>query len=207
MAERLNTEETELIKKSITQADKLTADEKEKLTYLMAKPVRVEDVVNIINLEYPIPSLDEMDITKRLIESQGTLKVTKEESEQLDEIRFKRASLQDVVDIVMSAYKGSINGRYRDLKDQLFLVQIMLRDMLVSKSELKRLATKLNKTGDLSDEGLKAVKASKLVMSKNDYKTAAKTREDAYTEVVDQMNKQTETISNIQEGKSELGDR
>lgn len=199
MAERLNETELALIKKSIASPDKLTSADNEKLEYLKAKPVRVEDLVTLLDTKYPTPTDVEMDLTKRLIESQGTLNVTSEEARTLDEIQTKRASLQDVVDIVMSAYKGSLANRYRDLKDQLFLVQIMLRDQVVAKNELKKLAKKLNATGDLSDEGLKKVNTSKLVMSTQDYKDAAKTREDAYTKVVDEMNKQTELIDKVQQ--------
>ena len=201
MAERLNEEEMNLVKKSITASDKMTDEEKTKMDYIKSKPVRVEDVISMINVQYPIPSKEEMDLTKRLIESQGTLKVTSDEAETLDDIRYKRASLQDVVDVVMSAYKGSINGHYRDLKNELFLVQIMMRDLVVSKSELKKMAKKLNATGDLSDEGLKKVNAAHLVLSKKDFETAAKTREEAYDKIIDQMNKQTEALDKIQESQ------
>lgn len=198
MADRLNDKEMNIVKKSISAPDTLTHDEKTKLDYLKSKPVRVEDVLEMINTEYPVPTEEELDLTKRLIESQGTLKVTKEESDLLDGARIKRASLQDVVDVVMSAYKGSINSRYLDLKNQLFLVQIMLRDLVVSKSELKKLAKKLNESGDLSDEGLAKVNSAKLVLSKTDFSDAAKTRDDAYTKVTDEMNKQTELLDKVQ---------
>ena len=198
MADRLNDKEMNIVKKSISAPDTLTNDEKTKLDYLKSKPVRVEDVLEMINTEYPVPTEEELDFTKRLIESQGTLKVTKEESDLLDGARIKRASLQDVVDVVMSAYKGSINSRYLDLKNQLFLVQIMLRDLVVSKSELKKLAKKLNESGDLSDEGLAKVNSAKLVLSKTDFSDAAKTRDDAYTKVTDEMNKQTELLDKVQ---------
>ena len=198
MADRLNDKEMNIVKKSISAPDTLTHDEKTKLDYLKSKPVRVEDVLEMINTEYPVPTEEELDFTKRLIESQGTLKVTKEESDLLDGARIKRASLQDVVDVVMSAYKGSINSRYLDLKNQLFLVQIMLRDLVVSKSELKKLAKKLNESGDLSDEGLAKVNSAKLVLSKTDFSDAAKTRDDAYTKVTDEMNKQTELLDKVQ---------
>jgi len=198
MADRLNDKEMNIVKKSISAPDTLTRDEKTKLDYIKSKPVRVEDVLEMINTEYPVPTEEELDFTKRLIESQGTLKVTKEESDLLDGARIKRASLQDVVDVVMSAYKGSINSRYLDLKNQLFLVQIMLRDLVVSKSELKKLAKKLNESGDLSDEGLAKVNSAKLVLSKTDFSDAAKTRDDAYTKVTDEMNKQTELLDKVQ---------
>lgn len=203
MAEQLNDKEFELVKKSITAPDRLTNDEKEKLDYIKAKPIRVDDVIKILGIEYPIPTGDEMDLTKRLVESQGTMKVNKEENDTLDAARVKRASLQDVVDIVMSAYKGSLANRYRDLKNELFLVQIMVRDFMVSKPELKKLAKKLHDEGDLSDEGLKTINASKLVMGKADYKKAAKTREDAYTKVVDQMNEQSAKLDAVQNDETD----
>ena len=197
MAERLNDTEMALVKKSIAQSESLTKDEQAKLDFIKSKPVRVEDVLEMLDTSYPIASIEELDLTKRLIEAQGNLKTTKEETAILDGTRYKRASVEDVVEIVMSAYKGGLANRYRDLKNELFLLQIMIRDYMVSKPELKALAKKLNETGDLSDAGLKKVNASKLVMGKKEYKEADKTREDAYTKMVDEMNQMSDNLEKV----------
>lgn len=198
MADTLKAEELELAQKALATPNGLTSKEEAKLKVLNNKSIHVGDALNLIRTQFPIASVDELDLASRLIESQGTLKLSDEEKDLLEAAGDKRASLQDVIEVVMSAYKGTISNQMRDIRDQLFLLQILFRDFAVSNSAVKKLARKLSKTGDLSDAGFRKIMSANLKLTEDDFKVATKTREDAYTNMVDTLNQQSELLEKVQ---------
>ena len=203
MANRLDEEEVNLIKKAyVSGEDKLDKKELSKFEYAKTKPVTADDVMNLVDLKYPTPTDEEMEFVKKFIASAGTLKLTPHEVDLLNAAANKRVSLQDVVGVVMEAYRNDLAKRYGQLNELVFNLQIILRDELASVSKIKSLANKLHESGDLTDEGLAIVKKQNLRMSKHDYAEAKKATEDAMNKVVDKMNDATAALDKVAKEQS-----
>lgn len=206
MSSKLTKEDLELLKKYYTSGeDKLSAPEKGKITYVKAKPVSAEDVLELMNIKFPNPSDDEMDFVKLFVAKAGMMKLTPEQVILLNETANKSASIQDVIGIVMETYRNEIAQRYSALVEENLNLKIIIRDQLASNSRLKKLATKLHDAGELSDGAYEIIKKTKLTMSKTDYRNAKKTTEDALNNVVDELNEQTEKLDKVvKEGNMNL---
>lgn len=203
MSKKLSEEDLNLLKKYYTSGkDKLSTSEKSEITYVKAKPVSAEDVLELMNIKFPNPSDDEMDFVKLFVANAGMMNLTPEQVILLNETANKSASIQDVIGIVMETYRNEIAQRYSALVEENLNLKIIIRDQLASNSRLKKLATKLHDAGELSDGAYEIIKKAKLTMSKTDYRNAKKTTEDALNNVVDELNEQTEKLDKVVKGDS-----
>ena len=190
MVEKLSKEEVKAIKKYIELGpDSLNKHENEVAERVLTKEVPVADIIGIMQTTYPVPTEEERKLAIKVIDAAGMVNMSKDEAKILDGMGSKRASYRDVVDIVMSAYRNELGNRYRQLSDQLFLLQIIDRDEMVSRKRLKSLFTKLHSAGELSDSAYDIVKEYGLVMDKSDMKRMVSHREKAYKEASEKLNK------------------
>lgn len=198
MSKRLEAKELDLIKRAyLSGEDKLSTKDKEALTYAKAKPVTADDVMDLLNVKYPVPTDDEMAFVKEFVARAGMMKLTPEQNDLLNATADKRASLQDVIGIVMEAYRNELATRYRELAETQLNLQMIIRDELASASRIKQVAKRLNNEGELSDKALSIINKQNFRMSKRDYAEAKQTTEDALNKVVDKMNEMTDKLDKV----------
>lgn len=192
----LNEKETKAVQRFVEVGmSNLTPSETKTVNDVFGKDATVSDVIAVMAATYPVPTDEERALATKVIDNEGMLSLNKKEQHILEHMGDKRASYRDVIDIVMSAYRNEISNRYRSLNDQMFLLQIIDRDEMVSKTKLMSLFGKLHVAGELSDAAYKIIKENVLTMDKHDMKRMTDTRQKAYedaTKKLEEIKKQTE---------------